>query len=160
MGFTTEQTLLLLVVTNVTAAIGAFAFGQTQDRFGHVATLAVTLVGWCVVVVVAWLAQGPIVFWLAANLVGLCLGSSQSAARALVGYLSPPQHAGEFFGLWGVAVKLSSILGPMTYGLTTWISEGDHRTAMLLTGAFFVIGLILLRGVDARRGREAATAAN
>ncbi|MBM4201046.1 MAG: MFS transporter, partial [Gammaproteobacteria bacterium] len=158
MGFTTQQTLLLLVVTNVTAAIGAFGFGQTQDRFGHVATLSVTLIGWCGVVVVAWLAQGPLLFWVAANLVGLCLGASQSAARALVGYLSPPQHAGEFFGLWGLAVKLSSILGPMTYGLLTWVSGGDHRTAMLLTGLFFVIGLVLLRGVDTARGRAAAIA--
>jgi UMF1 family MFS transporter len=158
MGFTTQQTLLLLVVTNVTAALGAFGFGQTQDRFGHVATLSVTLIGWCGVVVVAWLAQGPLLFWVAANLVGLCLGASQSAARALVGYLSPPQHAGEFFGLWGLAVKLSSILGPMTYGLLTWVSGGDHRTAMLMTGIFFVIGLVLLRGVDTARGRAAAIA--
>ena len=158
MGFSTQETLLLLVVTNVTAAVGAFAFGQVQDRFGHVPTLSLTLVGWCLVVVIAWLAQGPLLFWIAANLVGLCLGASQSAARALVGYLSPRQHAGEFFGLWGLAVKLSSILGPMTYGLTTWISDGDHRTAMLLTGLFFVAGLLLLRGVDTRRGREAAIA--
>ncbi|WP_201276219.1 MFS transporter [Methylotetracoccus oryzae] len=158
MGFTTKETLLLLVVTNITAAIGAFAFGQAQDRLGHVATLAVTLVGWCAVVIIAWLARGPLLFWIAANLVGLCLGSSQSAARALVGYLSPPRHAGEFFGLWGLAVKLSSILGPMTYGLVTWISNGDHRMAMLLTGSFFIAGLLLLRGVNAQRGRAAAIA--
>ncbi len=157
MGFDTQQTLLLLLVTNVTAALGAFAFGQLQDRLGHVRTLSITLVGWCAVVVIAWLAEGPLLFWIAANLVGLCLGSSQSAARALVGYLSPPRHAAEFFGLWGLAVKLSSILGPVTYGLVTWISAGDHRSAMLLTGSFFLIGLVLLGGVDTLRGRLAAT---
>jgi MFS transporter, UMF1 family len=156
MGFTTTQTLLLLLVTNLTAAVGAFAFGQVQDRLGHVRTLSITLIGWCLVVIIAWMAKGPLMFWIAANLVGVCLGSSQSAARALVGYLSPPRHAGEFFGLWGLAVKLSSILGPVTYGLLTWVSEGDHRLAMLLTGGFFLVGLVLLRGVDARRGREAA----
>lgn len=156
MGFDTQQTLLLLLATNVTAAIGAFAFGQIQDRLGHIRTLTITLLGWCAVVVIAWLARGPLLFWIAANLVGLCLGSSQSAARALVGYLSPPQHAAEFFGLWGLAVKLSSILGPVTYGLVTWITSGDHRSAMLLTGAFFLVGLVLLKGVDTRRGRAAA----
>ena len=156
MGFTTQQTIVLLLVTNVTAAIGAFAFGQIQDRLGHIQTLSVTLVGWCLVVVLAWLAKGPLLFWIAANLVGLCLGSSQSAARALVGYLSPPQHAAEFFGLWGLAVKLSSILGPVSYGLLTWISGGDHRSAMLMTGGFFLLGLALLNGIDAHRGRQAA----
>lgn len=157
MGFDTPQTLLLLLVTNVTAAVGAFIFGQVQDRLGHVRTLSITLVGWCAVVVIAWLAEGPLLFWIAANLVGLCLGSSQSAARALVGYLSPTRHAAEFFGLWGLAVKLSSILGPVTYGLVTWLSAGNHRSAMLLTGSFFLIGLLLLSGIDTRRGRLAAT---
>lgn len=158
MGFTTQHTVLLLLVTNLTAAIGAFAFGQVQDRIGHIKTLAVTLVVWCGVVVLAWLATGPLLFWIAANLVGLGLGSSQSAARALVGYLSPPQHAAEFFGLWGLAVKLSSIVGPVTYGVLTWISGGDHRSAMLMTGGFFLLGLALLTGIDAHRGRQAAVA--
>jgi UMF1 family MFS transporter len=158
MGFDTEQTLLLLLVTNVTAALGAFAFGQVQDRLGHIRTLSITLVGWCGVVLLAWSAQGPALFWLAANLVGLCLGSSQSAARALVGYLSPARHSAEVFGLWGLSVKLSSILGPMCYGMLTWLSGGDHRLAMLLTGSFFLIGLILIQGVDAQRGRAAALA--
>lgn len=160
MGFDTEQTLLLLLVTNVTAALGAFAFGQIQDRLGHVRTLTITLVGWCIVVIIAWLAKGPGLFWVAANLVGLCLGSSQSAARALVGYLSPIRHSAEFFGLWGLAVKLSSILGPMSYGLLTWVSRGDHRLAMLMTGSFFLAGLFLIQGVDANRGREAALGTN
>jgi len=86
------------------------------------------------------------------------MGSSQSAGRALVGYLSPPARTAEFFGLWGLAVKLSAILGPMTYGLVTWITLGNHRLAMLVTGAFFVIGLGILGGLDVARGRRAAIA--
>jgi len=100
------------------------------------------------------------VFWIGANLVGLCLGASQSAGRALVGYLSPEKHAGEFFGLWGLAVKFSSIVGPVTYGLVSWLSRGDHRLAILMTGAFFVVGLALLLTVDVTRGRAAATSAS
>jgi UMF1 family MFS transporter len=60
--------------------------------------------------------------------------------------------------LWGLAVKCSSILGPLTYGVVSWVSGGDHRLAMLVTGAFFVAGLLLLCGIDAGRGRRAATA--
>ena len=93
---------------------------------------------------------------LAANLAGICMGSSQSAGRALVGLLSPATRRAEFFGLWGLAVKLSSILGPLTYGLVTWISQGDHRLAILITGSYFVAGLAILAGVNVRRGRRAA----
>jgi len=156
MGFTTRDTLLLILVVNVTAAIGAFLFGYLQDRTGHVRAIGIILVGWIVTVLIAWRATDAAVFWLAANCVGLCLGSSQSAGRALVAYLSPPGRQAEFFGLWGLAVKCSSIFGPLTYGAVSWLTDGDHRLAILLTGAYFVAGLLLLSGIDAGRGRQAA----
>jgi MFS transporter, UMF1 family len=156
MGFATRDTLLLILVVNVTAAAGAFAFGHWQDRLGHVRTLALTLVGWLAAILLAATATAPALFWAAANLVGLCLGASQSAGRALVGYLSPPARTAEFFGLWGLAVKLSSILGPLTYGLVTWATHGNHRVAILVTGVFFVGGLAVLSGIDVARGRAAA----
>jgi UMF1 family MFS transporter len=156
MGFSTRDTLLLVLVVNVTAALGAFFFGHVQDRLGHVRTIVVTLIGWLITVIVAWAAKDAPLFWLAANLAGLCLGSSQSAGRALVGYLSPPARTAEFFGLWSLAVKLSSILGPVTYGAVTWVSGGDHRTAILVTGVYFIAGLAIIAGVDAARGRRAA----
>jgi MFS transporter, UMF1 family len=156
LGFSTKDTIVLIMVVNVTAAVGALVFGMVQDRFGHVRTIALTLMLWIATTLIAWAATGPGLFWFAANLAGLCLGSSQSAGRALVGYFSPEDRRAEFFGLWGLAVKLSSILGPLTYGVVTWISDGDHRLAMLATGAFFVVGLLILAGVDVQRGRRAA----
>jgi len=156
MGFTTRDTIVLILVVNVTAAAGAFIFGQVQDRFGHVRTLALTLCGWLLAVALAWMAEGAALFWVVANLVGICLGSSQSAGRALVGYLSPPARTAEFFGLWGLAVKFSSILGPLTYGVVTWVTQGNHRLAILVTGLFFAVGLAILAGLDPARGRAAA----
>ena len=156
MGFNTSDTLILVLVVNVTAAVGAFFFGNVQDRIGHVPTIAFTLAGWIATVLIAWAADTRMLFWIAANLAGLCLGASQSAGRALVGYLSPKARRAEFFGLWGLATNLSSILGPITYGAVSWVSLGNHRLAMLITGAFFVAGLLILHGVDARRGRRAA----
>jgi UMF1 family MFS transporter len=156
MGFTTQDTIMLILAVNVTAALGAVAFGQFQDRLGHVRTIALTLLGWIATVVVAWWATDRATFWVAANLAGLSLGASQSAGRALVGYLSPRDRRAEFFGLWGLAVKFSSILGPLTYGFATWLSGGDHRLAMLITGVYFVAGLAVLATIDVRRGRREA----
>lgn len=156
MHFSTQQTIMLIFVVNITAAIGAFLFGHLQDRIGHIPTIALTLLGWIIMVLLAWAAQGPPMFWLAANLAGICMGSSQSAGRALVGLLSPAARRAEFFGLWGMAVKLSSILGPVTYGLVSWISQGDHRLAILITGSYFIAGLAILFGVNVKRGRRAA----
>jgi UMF1 family MFS transporter len=158
MGFSTRDTLFLILLVNITAAAGAFAFGQLQDRLGHVRTIVLTLIGWLIAVLLAWLARGPALFWVAANVVGLCLGASQSAGRALVGYLSPPARTAEFFGLWGLAVKLSSILGPVTYGAITWLSGGDHRLAILSTAVYFAAGLLIVLSLDVARGRARALA--
>ena len=156
MGFNHNDTILLVVIVNVTAAVGAFVFGIIQDKLGHIPTIALTLIGWIIMVLLAWGAQDHAMFWLAANIAGLCLGASQSAGRALVAYFSPLLRRAEFFGLWGLAVKLSSIIGPITYGLISWVSHGDHRLAMLITGSYFIIGLFILMGINVKRGRQAA----
>ncbi len=160
MGFTMQQTLLLVLVVNLTAAVGAFLFGHVQDRIGHVRSIAWTLVGWIVTILLAWGAREPALFWVAANGAGLCLGASQSAGRALVGVLAPPSRAAEFFGLWGLAVKLASVAGPLTYGVASWLTGGDHRQSLLFAGSYFLVGLVLLYGVNVVRGRRAALRAD
>ncbi|MBN8759809.1 MAG: MFS transporter [Thiobacillus sp.] len=155
-NFTTQRTILLVLVVNVTAALGAFLFGHVQDRIGHVRAIAFTLVGWIVMVALARAAPDERMFWVAANLAGLCMGASQSAGRAMVGLLAPPRHQAEFFGLWGLAVKLASILGPITYGIASWATGNDHRQALLITGSYFLFGLAALAGVRPLRGRRAA----
>jgi len=156
MGFTLQQILLLMLLVNLTAAVGAFLFGHVQDRIGHVRAIAWTLLGWMAAILLAWAAREPALFWVAANGAGLCLGASQSAGRALVGVLAPPSRAAEFFGLWGLAVKLASIAGPLTYGVSNWLTGGDHRQALLFTSSYFLAGLVLLYGVNVVRGRRAA----
>jgi UMF1 family MFS transporter len=87
------------------------------------------------------------------------MGSAQAAGRAVVGYLAPPARLAEFFGLWGLAMKAASIFGPITYGLVTWLFAGNHRLAIFATGIYFVLGLLLLHGIDIERGRRAALSA-
>ena len=155
MGFKTQDTIVLILVVNVTAAVGAFAWGYAQDRLGKTAALRSTIVGWIAMTVIAYFSTTTASFWVAANLAGLCMGSSQSAGRALVAYLSPPERSGEFFGLWGVAVRLAAILGPLSYGAVTWVTHGNHRLAILITGGFFVVSLVFLAFVRESRGRAA-----
>jgi UMF1 family MFS transporter len=156
MQFTTAQTMTLVLVVNVTAAIGAFAFGYVQDAIGHRAALAITIVGWVVMVLLASVSTSLAAFWIAANIAGLCMGSSQSAGRAMVAVFAPAHRLAEFYGLWNAAVWLSAILGPVTYGLVTWITDNDHRLAMMITGSYFVAGLAVLALVNMERGRRAA----
>ncbi len=157
MGFTTRDTISMIMVVNITAAIGAFVFGLLQDRLGSIRTLVLTLLVWITALLIVYVSDSRPVFWLAANLIGLALGASQSAGRALVGLFSPPGKSAEFFGLWGLAIKLAAIIGPLSYGLITYLSHGDHRLAIFSTNAFFIVGLVLLLTVNEKRGRAAAS---
>ncbi len=156
LGFKPTETMMLIFLVNIAAAVGAFAFGYWQDRSGHKRALGLTLVGWIVMTLVAALATTKGVFWGAAVIAGLCMGSSQSAGRALAGLLAPPARLGEFFGLWAFATRLAAILGPVTYGLVTWVTAGNHRVAIVSTALFFVLGWLLLRPVDVQRGAREA----
>ncbi len=158
MGFTTRDTITLIPVVNITAAIGAHVCGRLQDSLGSRRTLMLTLLIWLGATLLAFFATDRLSFWLVANLVGIALGSSQSASRALVGLFSPPQHSGEFFGLWGLATKLAAIVGPLSYGFIAWASHGNQRLALLSTSLFFVLGLLLLLRVNEQRGIAAARA--
>lgn len=158
MGFETADTMLLFFVVNIAAALGAFLFGYVEDRIGHRWTLVLTLLGWITVVGVAVYAESVAAFWGAATLAGVCMGSSQSAGRALAGAMAPSHRLGEFYGLWSFAIRCAAIIGPLTYGAISWATAGDHRLALLCTGAFFVIALVLLCFVNIRRGITRARA--
>ncbi len=160
MGFQLNETIIMILVVNLTASIGAFAFGFVQDKLGSKPTLAITLVLWCVAILITFATSDKTMFWIAANLIGVSIGSSYSVGRALVGQFSPPDRAGEFFGLWGLAMKTAAIIGPISYGLITYISGGNHRMAIASTAVFFIVGLIMLTSVNERRGREAALTKN
>ena len=159
-GFEPQETMVLIFVLNIAAMIGAYAFGYWQDRIGHKIALGVTLLGWTATCVIAALTTTKGGFWYAAAIAGACMGSSQSAGRAMAGMLAPPRQLAEFYGLWAFATRLASIIGPLTYGAITWATGGNQRLAIGLTSLLFVAGLALLWPVNMARGRAAALAGN
>jgi MFS transporter, UMF1 family len=158
-GFKQQETMVLIFVLNLAAAAGAFGCGYLQDRVGHKLALGITLVGWMATCIIAATTTTKGGFWYAAAIAGACMGSSQSAGRALAGMFAPPKQLGEFFGLWTFATRLASIFGPLTYGAITWATGGNQRIAIASTTVLFVVGLVILQRVDVARGRAAAVSA-
>jgi len=156
MQFSTQDILFLVLIVNITAALGAFGFGYLQDQLGSVRTLLLTLVIWLAALVIAFFSESRTEFWVAANMIGVAMGSSQSAGRALVGQFSPPGRSAEFFGLWGLATRTAAIFGPLSYGFVTYVTQGNHRAAIASTTVFFIVGIVLLLTVNESRGRKAA----
>jgi MFS transporter, UMF1 family len=70
----------------------------------------------------------------------------------MAGLLIPSHRLAEFFGLWSFAIRLASILGPMGYGLITWLTDGNQRLAIAGTTSLFLLGWLLLLPVKLQRG--------
>jgi UMF1 family MFS transporter len=158
MGFTMAQTMTLVFTVNIAAAIGAFLFGYAQDKIGHKRALTATLFGWIFMILLAYAAVEVWLFWAAATVAGLCMGTSQSAGRAMVGALAPPGRLAEFYSLWTFAIQLAAVIGPLCYGVVAWSTGGNHRAALLFTGLFFVAGLAVLSRLNFTRGAAARMA--
>jgi len=159
-GFEPAETMALIFVLNIAAVIGALVLGYGQDWLGHKLALALTLVGWLATCLLAAWVTTKGGFWVAASIAGLCMGASQSVGRAMVGLLAPANRLAEFYGLWTLATRVASIIGPLLYGSVTWMTDGNQRLAIAITGVLFLGGLLLLIPVQLDRGHRAALNAN
>lgn len=154
-GFNPSEIVILLILNNVVAAVGAFGFGFIADRIGQKTTIYITLVIWIAAVTTAYFAHSRETFYVASALVGIGLGSCQSVTRSLLALFTPKENAAEFFGFLGIAGKALAFLGPIIFG-TVSKATGSQRPAILSIGAFFVLGMILLSFVNEERGKLAA----
>jgi MFS transporter, UMF1 family len=161
--------VMMFVTVQVTATIGAIAFGFIQSSFGAKRTYMMTLWLWMLALLAIWqtpgltlLAQRTLgvdwqaqyVFLFAGVLSGLSLGSAQSAGRALVGILSPRAKASEMFGFWGLASKLAAVFGLVGLGLIQAVL--GLANAIVFCLLLFALGLIAVWRLDEVRGERVA----
>ena len=161
--------VLMFVIVQITAALGAFSFGLIQDKIGAKLTYNITLglwfVGvmgiWGVTDITDWLNitfgtdfEAQYVFLYIGIIAGLSLGSSQSASRALVGLFTPEQKSAEFFGFWGLSNKIAGVFGIIGLGLLQ-IQFGLHMS-VLFCAFLFLIAIIICLFVNEKRGELAA----
>jgi len=108
----------------------------------------------------ALLSQGGRSFWLVGPLAGIGMGGVWVAGRTMVVELAPAEKVGEFFGLYGLCGKLSSIVGPLIWGITVesfyWLDTQKYRLAIFVLLLFLLAGLMLLRQVPATASQMGA----
>jgi UMF1 family MFS transporter len=154
LGMSMGDLTVLFIILQVSASAGALGFGLLQDRLSSKAAIQLSLILWLIACAGAYLAPSKGAFYVVGNVAGLAMGSSQSSARALVGTFSPAGRNGEFFGFWGLSWKLSAVIGPPVFGAAQ--HAFDMRIAILVTGLFFLAGMIGMLFVDEEEGKRAA----
>lgn len=91
---------------------------------------------------VAFGGHSPLGYLLTLVVLGaLGLAGVWTAGRKVVVLLAPRDRIGEFFGLYGITVKLS-VLGSTVYGVLA--DAAGPRPAMLAQGVQLILGLLLL----------------
>ncbi|MEZ6235041.1 MAG: MFS transporter [Phycisphaerales bacterium] len=186
LGFGLDRMLLFALLVAITAGITSAATARYQDRLGHKRTIMAFLVFWIIATVGLAAAQffnaPKWSFWILSAFIGLALGGVGTATRALVGAFTPAHRSAEFFGVWGMINRLSAIAGIVTFGLvstmfnakpdapetpTEALTEAAEAAAtqssqlgqvvgLLLVGAFFALGLILMTRIDQEDGLRTA----
>ena len=144
---TDDQVIYFFVIVQSTAVLGSFIFGIISDHIGPKRTISITLIIWIGVIIGAFFVQTVFQFYLVGLSAGLSIGSSQSCSRSLMALLTPKAREAEFFGFYdGLFGKSSAVVGPLFYGIISDLS--NQRVAALAIGLFFIVGLILLQGVQ------------
>ena len=150
-GFTIEEVLIFGIALNVSAGLGAWAFGFIDDRIGGKRTIIITLVGLTAASVLAVFTRSTALFWAAGILVGLLVGPNQSASRSLMGRFVPDDKETEFYGFFAFSGKATAFLGPLMLGQLTGIF-GNQRFGVAVVIFFFVVGALLTLRVDEAEG--------
>jgi len=143
------------LVLNITAGIGAFAFGFLDDKLGGRKTILISLAALAVTTATALSTRTEDVFWICAALLGIFVGPNQSASRSLMGRFVPDDKESEFFGFFAFSGKATAFLGPFFYGLIRGLG-GSPSWALSVTIAFYLIGGAILFSVDEEAGIRAA----
>jgi len=146
LGFSETELLIFFLTVQTTAIAGSVILGIVADSIGQKKTIMITLVMWLITVLIAFLVQDKNGFYVVGLIAGAAMGSSQSTSRSLMSKLTPPEKKTEFFGFYSLFGKSSAVIGPLVFGLVSFIS-GDQRLAIISIGFFFVVGLLVLTQV-------------
>ncbi len=151
-GFTTEETLFVLIAVTIAAIIAGFVWGVVVDRVGPKRTLMVVLALWSVAFIAAAAVLDKTFFLFVGAVAGTALAGTWASDRVFMLRLSPPEMVGEFFGLYGLAGKFSAVTGPIIWGITLGVFEPSigkdaYRLAILAQLILMFAGIAVLRGV-------------
>ena len=149
LGFPMDRLIVLYIVVQVSALLGALAWARPTDRLGPKRVVMVTLFQWTAVVIAAYFVETPGQFWVLAVVAGTGLGAVQAASRTFLSTLIPRGMEAEIFGFYSLCGKSAAVMGPLVFGGISHAAGGNQRLGIVAIGLFFLIGFGLLSRVQA-----------
>lgn len=157
LGFTITQLAIFFILVQITALIGSLVFGKIGDKIGEIKSIKINIFFWLIIILAIFIFVNKDsyiyigdtaihLFYVIGSFAGFFLGSTQSLSRSVMSHLLPVENKAEYFGFYALLDKTSTLLGPLLFGLVSWLS-GDQKLAVLLLILLFLIGIIFLNRV-------------
>ncbi|MCU0485889.1 MAG: MFS transporter [Anaerolineales bacterium] len=129
------------------------------SRFTHLLdtrkSLLLALLVYSAISVWAFFLDSAVEYWFLAWMVATVQGGSQALSRSLFASMSPASKSGEFFGLFAIMEKFTSLLGPILFAISATLYNSS-RPAILGIIVFFFLGGYLLTRVNTQEGQRVA----
>jgi MFS transporter, UMF1 family len=145
-GMELNEIIIFAIGINVTAGLGAAAFGWVDDWIGPKKVLMIALAGLTVLGTALLIVQTKTGFMTFGLPLGLFVGPAQAASRSMMAQLAPPELITEMFGLYAFSGKATAFLGPALLGAVSFAFD-SQRAGMAIILVFFAIGMFLLTNV-------------
>jgi UMF1 family MFS transporter len=149
LGLPTMDLIIVILLVQFVAILGAFAFSRLSGMIGNLKTLKITIAIWALVCFIAFSLdkeqeQVHLYFYALGGLIGLVLGAIQSLARSTYSKLLPDTHDhATYFSFYDVTEKLAIVFGMVVFGLLIAIT-GSMQMSVLFLAVFFLISFVLL----------------
>lgn len=155
LGLGTGTILGCFLMIQFVAMPGALLFSRIAVRYNTKRALFASLLLFTGIAIYASIMKSAVEFWLLGFAVAIVLGGSQALSRSLFASMIPQERNSEFFSFYAISSKFASIFGPLTFALLIHLT-GSNRIAILALALFFVVGILILKGVDVERGKQQA----
>jgi UMF1 family MFS transporter len=143
----------LVLLVQFVALPGALVVGWLSTRFGRWPMVSISILGWGVVLALAWFVTTRGQLTALAVLLALVLGGAASVIRAAVAVLAPPGRYGATFGLLNVGSKLAGFVASLVFGGVYALSGHPRAGLVALLGQLIAGWWLLSRaGAGAMEG--------
>ena len=138
-----KDLLVLSVLMNITAFIGAIIGGYANDKFSSKSVIIFSLVGLIFSSAIILFIKTKIFFLIFASINGFFIGPIQSASRVFITKSIDKNNQASGFGLFALSGKLTSFIGPLLVSTLTYISN-SQRIGFSAAIILLLIGLLIL----------------
>jgi UMF1 family MFS transporter len=156
LGFDSSEKDRLLLSAIIFGVVGGIFWGRVVDRIGARDCLLRVLGGWAVVLgLIAGTGFHVLptdALWVIAPIAGFVLSGIWAADRPLLVQLSPERLVGQFYGLYALAGRFASLVGPLIWALfVDGLRLGRPLALVVLTG-FVLVAIVILRPLPSGLG--------